>query len=163
MLFTSAELEKIWGKGFCIVGNVTYESAAYVARYVYKKAYDADEIPIKQHKQKEFTTCSKRPAISKNFYFDTKKWKKILRNSGVLVPTKSGLKIKPIPQYLKKKWKENERESYFAEQEQQKKIMRQTQKELLSKTDKNFGWYRRQHKEIKLEQLKRLDKRTDLW
>ena len=36
-LYTSPELERIWGKGFVQVGDVTYESAAYVARYIMKK------------------------------------------------------------------------------------------------------------------------------
>lgn len=34
---TSAELEKIWGLGFVTVGDVTFESAAYIARYITKK------------------------------------------------------------------------------------------------------------------------------
>lgn len=33
----SKELESIWSKGICSVGNVTFESAAYVARYIMKK------------------------------------------------------------------------------------------------------------------------------
>lgn len=37
ILFTSQELEKIWGKGFCTIGSVNYQSAAYIARYVMKK------------------------------------------------------------------------------------------------------------------------------
>ena len=36
-LYTSATLEKIWGKGFVTIGDVTFESAAYVARYIAKK------------------------------------------------------------------------------------------------------------------------------
>lgn len=36
-LHTSAILERIWGHGFCTVGAVTFESAAYVARYCTKK------------------------------------------------------------------------------------------------------------------------------
>lgn len=36
-LYTSASLEALWGKGFCTVGPVTFESAAYCARYVIKK------------------------------------------------------------------------------------------------------------------------------
>jgi hypothetical protein len=35
--FTSQTLEKLWGKGFCTVGELTYESAAYTARYIMKK------------------------------------------------------------------------------------------------------------------------------
>jgi hypothetical protein len=36
-LYTSPELEKLWGKGFVQIGDVSYESAAYVARYIMKK------------------------------------------------------------------------------------------------------------------------------
>ncbi len=36
-LFKSAFLDKTWTFGFCLVGNVTFESCAYVARYVTKK------------------------------------------------------------------------------------------------------------------------------
>lgn len=36
-LFTSETLTNIWGKGHCTVGDVTFESAAYVARYITKK------------------------------------------------------------------------------------------------------------------------------
>lgn len=36
-LYRSAYLESLWGYGYCIVGDVTFESAAYVARYVTKK------------------------------------------------------------------------------------------------------------------------------
>lgn len=35
--YTSPSLEKLWGKGFCTIGTVTFESAAYCARYVIKK------------------------------------------------------------------------------------------------------------------------------
>lgn len=36
-LFVSARLDELWPHGFCSVGDVTFESAAYVARYVCKK------------------------------------------------------------------------------------------------------------------------------
>jgi len=36
-IYTSATLEKIWGKGRTYIGEVTFESAAYVARYIMKK------------------------------------------------------------------------------------------------------------------------------
>ena len=161
-LYTSEELAKIWGKGFILVGNLTYESSAYIARYVYKKAYGGDQLPLKRGKTPEFTTCSKRPAIAKNFYFEPAKWLKIIRNNGVLVPSKMGVKLKPIPQYLRKKWKENAREDYYLWQETQRATQIQTQKDILTRTDKNLGHYRRQTNEHKKEQLKRLDKRQDI-
>ena len=36
-LYISPRLSKVWGKGFCSVGELTFESAAYTARYVLKK------------------------------------------------------------------------------------------------------------------------------
>lgn len=36
-LYISSLLAKYWGKGFCTIGNVTFKSAAYVARYIMKK------------------------------------------------------------------------------------------------------------------------------
>ncbi len=36
-LFISDTLDDVWGKGHCFLGNVTFESSAYVARYINKK------------------------------------------------------------------------------------------------------------------------------
>ena len=36
-LYKSKLLEEVWKKGYCYIGEVTFESAAYVARYVMKK------------------------------------------------------------------------------------------------------------------------------
>lgn len=36
-LFTSGELDRLWGNGFCSFGAVTVDSAGYVARYTTKK------------------------------------------------------------------------------------------------------------------------------
>ncbi len=36
-LFTSETLEQLWGYGFATVGNLTFESASYVAGYILKK------------------------------------------------------------------------------------------------------------------------------
>jgi len=36
-LYTSETLDKIWGLGNCWIGDVTFESCAYVARYIMKK------------------------------------------------------------------------------------------------------------------------------
>jgi len=36
-LFTSDHLDDVWGLGYCSVGTLTFESAAYCARYIMKK------------------------------------------------------------------------------------------------------------------------------
>lgn len=70
-LYTSKILEEVWGLGFCTVGSVTFESAAYVARYVLKKQYgatahyaDLDGVV----KTPEFTTMSRRPGIGSSWF-----------------------------------------------------------------------------------------------
>jgi len=62
-LYRSSFLEKIWPFGFVSVGDVTFESAAYVARYILKKIngdiaqdYYGDKLP-------PYTTMSRRPGI----------------------------------------------------------------------------------------------------
>lgn len=39
--YTSDTLAKIWGKGFCTVGDLNYQTAAYTARYIMKKVTGA--------------------------------------------------------------------------------------------------------------------------
>ena len=45
-IYTSEIIEKVWGQGFVTIGSVSFESAAYVARYCMKKitGKKADEI-----------------------------------------------------------------------------------------------------------------------
>lgn len=59
----SAILDRIWNKGNVIVGDISFESCAYVARYVLKKKMnDAIACPASE-KYPEFVLMSRRPAI----------------------------------------------------------------------------------------------------
>lgn len=70
---TSAILESVWGLGFCTVGDVNFESAAYVARYVMKKVTGEAALdhygrvnPVTGEWfrcEPEYTTMSRRPGI----------------------------------------------------------------------------------------------------
>lgn len=55
-LYISQELEDVWGHGFCTVGKVTYQSAAYIARYVLKKITGEK---AKEHYKKYCKDCGK--------------------------------------------------------------------------------------------------------
>lgn len=76
-LYISETLSKTWGMGHCSIGAVTFESAAYVARYVCKKItgqmadahytvvdHDTGEI---FRLLSEYTTMSLKPAIAKTW------------------------------------------------------------------------------------------------
>ncbi|AXL15281.1 replication initiator protein [Microviridae sp.] len=97
--FTSETLEKIWGKGFCTLGNVDLDSCAYVARYCTKKIKPSDQSPEQFHErytvtcyvtgevidlEPEFARMSNRPGIAKDWFtqyhpdifpYDTCIWK----------------------------------------------------------------------------------------
>lgn len=67
-LYVSEKLNNIWGKGYCIVGAVTFDSAAYVARYICKKITGASSGDHYSGKLPEYTTMSRRPGIGKGWY-----------------------------------------------------------------------------------------------
>lgn len=77
-LYSSSALDEIWGNGFTLSGEVTFQSAAYVARYIMKKingpladqhyeTYDKETGEILS-RIPEFTTMSRRPGIGKHWY-----------------------------------------------------------------------------------------------
>mgnify|MGYP000338539478 CR=1 FL=1 len=71
-VYRSKELEVLWPYGFSSIGAVTFESAAYVARYVMKKRtgdgstayYDwTDDDGVVHSRVPEFARMSRRPGI----------------------------------------------------------------------------------------------------
>lgn len=65
-LYKSKDLSDIWGKGFVTVGELTFESAGYVARYCMKKIYGEMAPGHYQGKTPEFALISK--GIGKEWY-----------------------------------------------------------------------------------------------
>ena len=69
----SEKLNEIWGKGFASSGNMTFESAAYVARYCLKKINGPEAESHYFGREPEFSLMSRRPGIGANWL---KKFKK---------------------------------------------------------------------------------------
>lgn len=88
-LYTSSKLEKIWGKGYVIIGEVTEKSAGYVARYTFKKN--------KENITDEFLIMSKKPGIGYNYIYSH--MEEILNNNGIML--KNG-NFKSIFRYIYK-------------------------------------------------------------
>ena len=99
--YRSPMLEDLWrgasqseGNGFSVIGDVSFESAAYVARYVTKKL----DGPLGESKyngrEKEFLNMSRMPGLGHDFII--KNYKHILNNGFVVLP--NGHKA-PIPRY----------------------------------------------------------------
>lgn len=63
-LYHSSELSNLWPMGHHSIGNVTFESAAYCARYILKKQTGPDSDEYYQGVTKPFVTMSRRPGIA---------------------------------------------------------------------------------------------------
>lgn len=78
VLYSSKELTESWGMGHCTIGNVTFQSAAYVARYVMKKiggdAAQAHYLHIDKftgeciNRLPEYTHMSLKPGIGSKWF-----------------------------------------------------------------------------------------------
>lgn len=98
-VYSSRILEQLWPYGFHEIGSLTFESAAYVARYCCKKQDGKNELITKEkHKKdgrlKEYNTQSRRPGLGRDWlkkYGSTDVWP---QDSVVM----RGIKMKP-PKY----------------------------------------------------------------
>lgn len=111
--YTSDFIVKCWPKGFHILGKVTWQSSAYVARYTMKKATHGytPEYYIKAGIQPEFQTMSLRPAIGRRFYDDHPE---IFDYDYFYVSTPQGGRRMRAPEYFRKLWRESHpSESYM--------------------------------------------------
>ena len=73
----SEELDQLWGKGLCELGGLSFESAAYIARYVTKKVtgkradshYERVDPTTGEIRriEREYATMSRRPGIGRGW------------------------------------------------------------------------------------------------
>jgi hypothetical protein len=112
LLYTSSELEKLWPYGYSTIGDVTFESAAYVARYIMQKQtgkvddahYTFCDLQTGElvKLQPEYNKMSLKPGIGADWY---KKYKTdVYPHDFVEI---RGKKLKPPKYYDKLYSKEN--------------------------------------------------------
>lgn len=96
-LYISNTLNALWGHGYCVIGAVTFQSCAYVARYVTKKIYGLSAPEHYGDREPEFCRSSNRPGIGANWFI--KYADEVARNGFVLI---NGHK-NPVPRYYLKR------------------------------------------------------------
>lgn len=77
VLYVSKILEETWGKGYAPIGDLTFESAAYVARYIMKK-WNGDDNELEHGfvdhlgevfpRKTPYTTMSRRPGLGTGWF-----------------------------------------------------------------------------------------------
>lgn len=100
-LYISDTLSSLWPFGFSTIGDVSWNSSAYVARYCIKKRTGQQkEVYEKLNYPPEFTLMSRRPGIAKQYYDDHRD--QIYKNEEIFLalPNRS-LKVMPSRYYDK--------------------------------------------------------------
>lgn len=107
-LYTSQTIQKLWSDpktgeslGFHSVGEVNYDTAAYVARYILKKINGEAAEAHYEGRQPEYITMSRRPGIGANWY---ELYGKDIHEKDEVAFKKNGriIKVKP-PKYYDKR------------------------------------------------------------
>ena len=95
--FISDSLAECWGLGYVVVGPVTWETCAYTARYIMKKALgEGAEVYERFNIEPEDTRMSRKPGIGYQYYADHPE---LYKYEYINLPTDKGqLKFKP-PRY----------------------------------------------------------------
>lgn len=101
-LYNHDFLDRCWKYGFSVVGEVTWQSCAYVARYIMKKQLgkDAKDFYKDRGIEPEFTLMSRRPGIARQYYDDHKD--ELFHEDFVTVSTHQGGKRIYPPRYFEK-------------------------------------------------------------
>lgn len=109
LLYRSKELELLWPFGYSSIGDVTFESAAYVARYIMKKVTGKNAVKHYEeidpdtgeitNRTPEFTKMSLKPGIGYEWY--KQYTSDVYPHDYVVI---RGKKVKP-PKYYDKKYK----------------------------------------------------------
>lgn len=78
ILYRSAKLEELWPYGYSSIGDVTFQSAAYVARYILKKVtgpnaknhYEQTNMETGEitSRTSEYTTMSRTPGLASEWF-----------------------------------------------------------------------------------------------
>lgn len=108
-VFTSEILRNIWQKGNVLIAEANFNTAAYVARYVTKKAGNTNSDYIEKYGlEKEFITMSRRPGIGSYFYDNND----VFRYDHIVVGTDKGSYKFKQPRYFQKLLERDDPERY---------------------------------------------------
>lgn len=159
ILYNSKFLSKVWKNGHVVLGEVTWQSCAYVARYIMKKHLGKDSVFYDDYGiEPEFTLMSRRPGIAAQYYADHKD--EIFSNDYVTIPTHQGAKKIYPPRYFEKLYEDdNPAESCVRKAKRQQAAI-DNKSLILSNTSQNYLDYlvtKAYNIEKRIETLRRPD------
>lgn len=133
--FTSEILDKIWSKGYVVIANFSFSTAAYVARYVVSKQTGKNASFYTENGiEPPFSRCSRRPGIGR-FYYDVHKDHFYSFDQIVITNSKGvALKIKP-PRYYDRLYDFDDPDQLFELKERRRLSGIYSRKNVMQHTD----------------------------
>lgn len=113
------EISKIWKNGMVMCSDVSYQTCAYVARYVMKKVRDDPTWSIENGVDPEFNLMSRNPGLGANYLSEHPD---CLDFTNISISTESGAKKIMIPKYFLRKLEMTDPEKYAKLKETRKEL-----------------------------------------
>lgn len=157
--YRSPIIEKKWGKGFCLITDFSYETAAYVARYMLKKHKGKDkDYYDKNGIVPEFTRSSRRPGLAFDYYDKHKD--KIYSFDKISIVNGDGkpLNVRP-PKYFDRLFDIENPEQLQYNKDKRKAFAQRSNAKLRFTTDKSDDDYlvvQEQNKALSISSLRRV-------
>lgn len=157
-LFECERISKIWGKGYVTIGRLTWQSAAYVARYITKKQIgkEADQWYKSQGIQKEFVRMSRNPGIGMPAMMQDGWLDKVLAEDKIRVAKRMGTLEMKVPKYINQGCQAIEPEEY--EKVRDNRIARAEAAKKVKKANTTLDWW----DQLKVEEQKKIDQARKL-
>ena len=136
--YNSPSLQSCWCDsagnpiGYVVVGQVTWESCAYVARYVMKKLKGKEALFYDAHGiAPEFTLMSRRPGLARQYYDDHPD---VFDYNKINISTPKGGKSFKPPRYFERLFEDDQPEKSAELREIRKRLAADAQRAKLSRT-----------------------------
>lgn len=160
--YTSQFLQSVWKKGFVIITSMTWETCAYVARYVCKKQKNdttdryLDEFYDSHNIEKEFVLMSRKPGIGRKFYDSN--FSEIYKYDEIFLSTAKGSVRRKPPRYFDKLYEEQFPEHFEMIKGQRKEYAELLADLKMKQTSQSYEDMLKSEEENQLSRLKKLSR-----
>ena len=159
--YNSPSLQACWPKGYVVVGQVTWESCAYTARYVMKKLKGKEAQFYSDHNiVPEFTLMSRKPGIARQYY-DEHPELYSQPNAKIVVSTPKGGKTFRPPRYFDRLFDDENPELSAEYRKFRQEMAAHAESARLSRTSLSAQEYRRVQEDSQRNRARKLERRLD--
>ena len=154
--YSSSRISRIWPYGYVTIGNVSFQSCAYVARYTAKKSCTLGADFYEKHNLEiPFVLMSRRPGIGKA-YLD--KHPEIFETDHIYLPKRDSVSSFRLPDYYFRQLEKSNPDEYEAIKQRRKENGNVYQKALILTSQKSYEKTMQDAEYILQEKAKSLDR-----